>query len=103
ARADVLGTPSPLTGMHLWVTSTMGLVIAQARADEMLDRNGTPEPLRSYYRRMMADISSNLRPDRPTAPGSVKWDWLERGTDRTHTVNSHILVTGMGWPVRVTL
>ncbi|MDR2458873.1 MAG: hypothetical protein LBD43_02160, partial [Holosporales bacterium] len=44
--ASVVGTPSPLSGIHQWFTN-MALTIAQARADAMLDRNCTPEPLRT--------------------------------------------------------
>jgi hypothetical protein len=55
----------------------MALMIAQARADEMLDRNGTPEPFRAILKNQMTDITSNLRMDSPA--GIVKRWWSERG------------------------
>jgi hypothetical protein len=92
--ASVVGTSSPLTGMHLWVTTTMGLIIAQARADEMLDRNGTPEPYRSILRGEMTDITSSLRPDRPVNQPTPWWVWSQRGTAQTQPVNTHFSVEG---------
>ncbi|MDR1609584.1 MAG: hypothetical protein LBR78_01870 [Holosporales bacterium] len=103
ARADVLGTPSPLTGMHLWFTTTMGLVIAQARADEMLSRNCTPEPARSILRGKMMYVTSNLRPDRDTTGGGRVYNFSEYYSGELHDVNTNFTITASrgDWPTIV--
>ncbi|MDR1332806.1 MAG: hypothetical protein LBJ69_00110 [Holosporales bacterium] len=87
---EMIGTPSPLSGIHLWMSDTFALMIAQARADEMLDRNCTPEPLRSLLRAKMTDITSDLRPDRPTQTGSNKRTWTQRGSAVAHLANTFL-------------
>ncbi|MDR2458998.1 MAG: hypothetical protein LBD43_02815 [Holosporales bacterium] len=47
----------------------MALTIAQARADAMLDRNCTPEPLRTGLRAAMVVATSGLRPVHETVDG----------------------------------
>ncbi|MDR1333065.1 MAG: hypothetical protein LBJ69_01525 [Holosporales bacterium] len=70
---DVIGTPDPLTGIHLWLNNALGLMIAQSRADEMLDRNGTPEPWRARFRQAMTHQYSDLRPDRDQTGPRLRW------------------------------
>jgi hypothetical protein len=90
---DAIGTASPLTGIHAWMMNeAFALMIAQARADEMLDGNCTPEPARSVLRRLMTDKASSLRPDRDTSGGKA-YTFRQFSNGFLYAANTHFIAT----------
>ncbi|MDR1609792.1 MAG: hypothetical protein LBR78_03000, partial [Holosporales bacterium] len=61
--ALAVGTLDPLTGMHLWISNTFGLMVAQARAERMLGVSAIFEPWRTVMKTIMTRSWSTLRPD----------------------------------------
>jgi hypothetical protein len=78
--AELVGTESPLSGMRLWIADMMDLMIAQSRANEMLDRNGAPESIRPILMAWMVHPGSSLRREGYVGTQPMRKTWGERGT-----------------------
>jgi hypothetical protein len=90
---------APLSGVQLYVGSTFSLMIAQARADEMLDGNGMMEPYRARLRRLMVAPDSNLRPENweSSDPTITRWTERHNGLVHTNCTNIYAYRNSDGW------
>jgi hypothetical protein len=82
------------TGVHLWIRTTLnnmfGLMVAQAKAEQMLDTNGLKGPWRALMKTMMTRVWSELRLDYILYEGKTR-RWSQTGYGTYTIPGTHIL------------
>jgi hypothetical protein len=81
---------SPLAGIQLWLNGALGLTMVQARGDEMLDRNCTPEPWRTSIRQAMTHRYSTLWPGQDVELPRI--EWIEHGAQTIGGPYTHVIM-----------